>query len=182
MQIALMLVLCATTLTAQVPPGEPDTTRQDSVTTQPAAPARHRLRLRVVFPDGRAIAGATAVATPTDSTRRGALRAAVSDSSGWLTFDSLAAGTYDLRITRSGSPRSVLRRVSVDGSPIDSVVIAGAPEPSLWWVLLLLVLYGVSILLARWHNIARSIHAMLWRQLTAVETRLDTEVDTADPR
>ena len=43
--------------------------------------------------------------------------------------------------------------------------------------LLCLLLYWLSILLTRWHHIAKSVHVMLEEQFEALSTRLTTEVE-----
>ena len=59
----------------------------------------------------------------------------------------------------------------------------GAPSNTqLLWTLGCLALYGITILFARWNHIARSVHSIIRRQLTALTTRLDTEVDGRYPK
>jgi hypothetical protein len=89
---------------------------------------------------------------------------------------------YDIWIYYSEG-RSIVRRQLLDRSINGTlqVPMEASTLPQVGWTLLGLGLYFISLVFARWHHIARSVHAMIDRQLTAVWTRLHTEVGDSNP-
>ena len=118
--------------------------------------------------------------TPVDDAARDATRVTTTDSIGCFRLDSLAGDRYDIQVMHPAAPQLLVKRVTVDGSGTGDVVVPASVEPSWWFTFACLVLYLATIVLVRWHNIAKSIEKMLVGQLLALSTRLKTEVDTAD--
>ncbi len=139
----------------------------------------------VLAPDGTPHQGAIVTATPADSGKPRLARVDTSDAGGAFRFDSLAAGTYSIQIDYS-APQSYKAFAAVNGEIARTFVLpapSGDPSPrQTWWTIFCLGLYGITILFARWHHIARSVHAIITRQLTALKTRLGTEVDGRFPK
>ena len=139
------------------------------------------LRQVVTLPDGRPVVGAVVTVASVDTGRPIVRRADTTDASGRAVLDSLVPGTYELRVERSRVPPFVQLR-TVNDTSAGVAVIPVPPstgDPTLLQTgvaLLCLGLYLAIILGARWHQIARSVHRMMERQLTAVSTRLQTEI------
>jgi hypothetical protein len=66
------------------------------------------------------------------------------------------------------------QKIKADGMSVGDILISN--EPSAWWTVGALALYLFTIMLARWHSIARSLDEMLKGQLSALRTRLELEV------
>jgi len=109
-------------------------------------------------------------------------RSAVADSVGRFQFDSVTFGRYELRVIVPGQPAAVSRFVVIDRNDVGDIVIPTAAQPDPRWVVAVILIYLLSIVVTRWHHIARSVDEMLQRQLSALETRLITEVSVVDER
>jgi hypothetical protein len=140
----------------------------------PASP-RYSLSQFVLFSDGYPVRGATVIVSLSGAGSAAQTRVATTDSVGHFTIDSLLAGSYRLQVLVPGSARQQVKTVTVDGKNIGYILVSS--EPTVLWGLLFLVIYIGTIILARWHNIARSLDEMLKGQLSALRTRLVTEVD-----
>jgi hypothetical protein len=108
-----------------------------------------------------------------------------SDTIGQFTIDSVPSGAYQLKMQAPRGDSAVVNPLPVRGMVRADVVLTPAPEntrTSRQWALTFacLLLYAAAMLFARWNHIARSVHAMLGQQITALETRLETEVDGRD--
>jgi hypothetical protein len=99
------------------------------------------------------------------------------DSLGHFAFSGLEAGFYEVQLVRPGSRRVTLDTVTIAGPTIRAFALPTPGQVPWWGTVLCIGLFLASILFIRWHNIARSIHVMLVRQLDAVETRLNIEVE-----
>lgn len=64
----------------------------------------------------------------------------------------------------------------------DSPAVPTRDRAEIGLTLLFLALYVAGLLAARWHHIARSLHAMIDGQLVALAARLQTEVDDPERR
>jgi hypothetical protein len=155
--------------------GNADTAKALSA-AKPGEP-RHTLSQFVLFSDGAPVRGATVVALLVGGSAGTSGRGAITDSVGRFTIDSLAAGTYDLQVMRQDLATRAAKRVTINGASVGDILIPPIKNASPWWVVLPLVLYLGSIMLVRWHSIARSLDEMLKGQLSALKTRLDLEVD-----
>lgn len=138
--------------------------------------------------DGRRVERAFVTAVSVDTAIRPAVtRTTSTDASGYFRLDSLKKGRYEIRVDSTASP-PVNEQFLVDGAVAASLVLPARlsdGEPSTrhtLWTLLCLLIYGATILIARWHRIARPVHAMIRSHLTALTTRLETEVDPALPQ
>ncbi len=186
--LILMSLVAASSLPAQV--------RDTAVRTPapalaaPLAPAESLGSLSVVVRthDGRRVDRAFVTARSADTTVLPIVsRAAVTDPTGYFRFDSLRNGRYVIRVDSTAWP-AMVEQFAVRGATAASIVLPTLPSdgsPS-WsqtlWTLGALLLYGLTILIARWHRIARPVHAMIGTQLRTLRTRLDTEVDATQPQ
>jgi hypothetical protein len=107
------------------------------------------------------------------------------DPSGYFHFDKLAAGTYEITVDSTASPK-LTAQFKVSGPVAGNVELsASAGAPSFlhtFWTVVLLLIYMTTIIFARWHRIARPVHAMIRSQLKALKVRLETEVDRELPQ
>ena len=178
---AALVLTAAESATQVVPTGSPTQNVGAAAGAQAATDATQRrltLSQFVRYSDGRPVTGATIIfsdsAGPDDQARL-----TTTDSVGHFTIDSLAAGKYRLQVVYPGAARPLDTHVNVDGKSTSAILIPLTSEPSIWWTVLFLGLYLSTIILARWHNIARSLDEILKGQLSALATRLVTEVDPA---
>ena len=196
--LAASLVACAvqaqvrdTTLkpTVAVKPASADSAAKKAVgQVAPKDSASGSLTLVVRTHDGRRVARAHLRATFVDSLgARGRTDTASTDASGYFLFKALKNGRYEIRVDSTASP-PLSQELVVNGAVTASLVLPatlsdGSPSPAQTrWALFCLVLYGITILIARWHRIALPVHAMIGSQLAALKTRLETEVDPALPQ
>ena len=189
MCIAIFAVAIASPVAAQLPACP--TSRVDSVTTPQgvriAVPPpsndpfarRYALSQVVRYFDGAPVDSATVIITTPDSVPIRQSRVALTDSAGRFSIDSLCAGIYDMQVLYPGADTPIRTRVGVDvgGRSSGDILVRRYKEPAGGWTLLGLALYGLTILLARWHHIARSVDEMLRGQLLALLTRIRTEMD-----
>jgi hypothetical protein len=146
----------------------------------PADTALHVLTESVRFANGRPVIGATVIVQRTDDSVRVA-RVATTDGVGKFTIEGLRAGTYQARVYGQG--RWFVQQIIVgEGADNGGLRVPVRPARNVGWTVICLIAYLLTILLTRWHHIARSIHVMLYRHLTAVLTRIHTEVDAGDTR
>lgn len=203
------LILTGMLVASSLPAQRRDTAARVAPPTQPATPRDTSARARVPAPtapviapaetlatlsvivrthDGRRVDRAVVTARPADSTSNPTLpRSAVTDPTGFFRFDSLRAGRYIVKVDSTAWP-SVIEQFAVRGTTAASIVLPSMPydgSPT-WhqslWTLLVLALYALSIVVARWHRIARPVHAMIKAQLAALRTRLETETDSTLPQ
>jgi len=140
-------------------------------------PPRHTLSQFVRFSNGQPVRGATVVVTPAGGGPGAQGRGATTDSTGRFTIDSLLGGGYDLRVVHQGVAGPLPREVTVDGKSVGDILFPSPTKPPILAIIIILVLYLGTIMLARWHSIARSLDEMLKGQLSALSTRLELEVD-----
>ena len=181
----LPYVLTALTLAAQPSAGQKPAKppqRSDSGPPAPAAetPSRHSLSQFVRYAGGRSVSGATVVISAAGEGSTGQARVAITDSSGSFTFDSLPDGPYDLQVVYPGGSHPLTRRIALAGNTTGDLLVPTASEPRFRWILFCLLLYLATIMLARWHSIASSLDEMLKGQISALRTRLETEVGQAN--
>lgn len=134
---------------------------------------------RVRRTDGASVAFASVALRAPGNTE---WRSTVADSAGRFRFDSVSFGSYDLRVVLPERATAVSRRVVIDANEDGDLIVPTAAEPSAYVVVLVLAMYLLSIVVTRWHHIARSVDEMLQRQLDALETRLLTEVSADGPK
>src|SRR5688572_16373313 len=141
----------------------------------------HELTETVRFANGRPVVGATVIVQSTDDDSVSVARVATTDGAGKFTIEGLRAGSYQARVYGQG--RWFVQQIIV-GEGVDNggLRVPLRPSRNLGWTIACLIAYLLTILLTRWHHIARSIHVMLYRHLTAVLTRIHTEVDAGDTR
>jgi hypothetical protein len=186
----LGLAVSASGLSAQAIPS-PDTgvaqtrnARSPADSPNPNGARQSSLGLVLTFADGQPVALATATARSIIPGEPEVTFSATSDTDGYLRFDSLTKGTYEVKVDYSRG-RSVIRRVVVDEPFLGSIVVPGEfgfrSPAQLRWTVACLFLYLLSILFTRWHHIAKSLHAMLLQQLTTLSIRLKTEVGGSSP-
>src|SRR5215207_7181253 len=166
--------------TVSVPATQPATGAPPvAAATSPDTNARlvGRLRLANGAPAGGAMVTITSVSG--SPYRQYVIR---SDTTGQFAHDSVRSGAYWLRIQGPSGDSAAVHLIRVRGTTRADAVLTPAPEDTRtpmqrWLTFACLLLYGLAMLFARWHHIARSVHAMLDRQIMALETRLETEVE-----
>jgi hypothetical protein len=138
---------------------------------------RHSLSQFVRFSDGQPVREATVLASPADGSAKAQTRGATTDSAGRFTIDSLPAGLYDVRVGHPSLAAPLIRQVTVDGKSVRDILLPSPMKPHFWATTGILLLYLGTIMLVRWHSIARPLDEMLKGQLSALSTRLDLEVN-----
>jgi hypothetical protein len=136
----------------------------------------------VLTADRAPVAGARVTARSVDERVPPVTRTATTDSSGRYTFTDLPTASYRITVDYP-EIRSVSDERLVDGAdtaelrlPIDSEGRRGVTREVVLTIVCLL-LYWLIIVIARWNNIAKSLNAMIRRQLDALKLRLRTEVE-----
>lgn len=107
----------------------------------------------------------------------GAARAQVSDTALGLRETAVAAAAPVAETAHAAS--TVARDTTASRGPTTD---RRPSRAEIGLTLLFLFLYVAGLLAARWHHIARSLHAMIDGQLIALSARLKTEVDVPDRR
>lgn len=176
------LVVTAVPSAAQNPaagsPRKADSPAKAPQAGNPAEP-HHTLSQFVRFSNGQPAQGATVVVTPAGGATGVQGRGAITDREGRFTIDSLPDGQYDLKVVHPGAAVMVTRQVTVDGKSVGDILFPSTTEPKVWWTVAILLLYLLTIMVVRWHSIARSLDEMIKGQLRALSTRLELEVDPA---
>ena len=181
-----MTYLVATLVIIAVPSAAQDATSAGkaggpakAVPASNSAAPRHTVSQFVRFADGQPARGATVVVTPTGGGTGVQGRGALTDNEGRFTIDSLLDGVYDLQVVHPGAAALRSRQITVDGKSVGDILLPSTAEPSVWWTVAILLLYLLTIMVVRWHSIARSLDEMLKGQLSALSARLDLEVGPA---
>lgn len=136
----------------------------------------------VKFKSGRPAKHALVVVVPADS-RSSPRQSTATDDDGRFHLDSLH-GSYVLRVDIDEA-QSIERKLVADRDIVATLVADEAPVEAVkstaatFWTLLLALLYLFTIVVTRWHHIAKSLHVMILGQIEALSARLDTEVDGA---
>ena len=139
------------------------------------------LRGLVLRPDGSPAPDARILLTAHTGAPASESRATRTNDRGEYTIDSLAMGTYDL-VAEGRDGRTGPVTLTLAGPLRRDILLATDPREDTQTVLHLvatlfcLFVFVVVLVTARWHHIARSMHAMLRGQLAALTVRLDTEV------
>jgi hypothetical protein len=137
----------------------------------------------VRYTDGRPVIGATLFITASNAPANSPGRITTTDSLGAFALPELPDGLYKARIAGAGGKRTHEFPMQVSSGKTSDITLPVTNYWPLFWTLLCIGLYAFTILTARWHHIARSVHAMLLRQMTALSLRLETEVEgTTDPQ
>jgi hypothetical protein len=189
--LALAVGLLASSSKAQVTTDSAATRRQptatetviDSVGTD--ATQLVSLSQVVSFRDGRPVARAPIIANSVGAKPPLKTRTTTTNSRGLFQFDSLIKGTYDVQVIYPGG--SITRRIVVDGPVLGAIVVpavslqGSASLSRIIWTIAPLAFFLISLVFTRWHNIAKSLHALLLQQLTTLSIRLKTEVGGSNP-
>ena len=150
----------------------------------PESPARPgSLTQQVRWSYDAPIAHAAIELSAVDSMRRIPRRFTTSDDSGRFHFDSLEAARFQVKVSPADAPSATFE-IDVANAVSGSLVVPapqGRPSTGeIWLTVGALVVYLVIIVIARWHHIARSLQAMIDRQIHALDTRLTVEVQNPD--
>lgn len=156
--------------------------------TQPVAPDTTKLGSLsqvVSFRDGRPVARATVIAKPAGARPSDKTRTTATNARGFFRLDSLAHGPYDVQVVYTAG--SITRRIIVDGPVLGGIVVPAdslqrSSLPSRIWTIVALVFFLTSLVFTKWHNIAKSLHAILREQLATLSIRLRTETGSSDEK
>ena len=183
-RFAFAFVFCASVLQGQ------DTTsaaplagnRADTSRTAVTRGAGYSFDGFVKFKSGRPAQHALVVVVPADS-RSSPRQSTATDDDGRFHLDSLN-GSYVLRVDIDEA-QSIERKLVADRDIVATLVAdedrieAVKSSAGTFWTLLLAILYLFTIVVTRWHHIAKSLHVMILGQIEALSARLETEVDGA---
>ena len=169
---------------ARSPATSPPVAGQIAPATPAAGDSAGKIVGRLRLADGRPASGAMVIARFLSDTQVAQL-ATRADTGGQFQLDSLPIGRYALSMQTARGDTATMQFNLHRGIARADAVLAPAPEDTMTRMqagltIACLLLYALALLGARWNHIARSVHSMLDRQITALETRLDTEVESRD--
>ncbi|MDB4913541.1 MAG: hypothetical protein JWM95_1185 [Gemmatimonadetes bacterium] len=135
--------------------------------------------------DGQPIPGALIVLTRSDSAKSPTPFTATSDTLGRFLLARVPRGSYELH-TLYGPREAAVKRIDVDTGVrgiVDVEISAPGTSTDGWerlWIAGVLLTYFATILIWRWHHIARSVHELLRVHIATLRTRLATEADPGE--
>jgi hypothetical protein len=134
--------------------------------------------------NGEAIPRALIVLTSTEAAKSRTPLSARSDTLGRFLLTQVPRGKYELH-AMYGQREATVKLVEVDtgaGGIVDVEVSAAGTSTS-WieraWLAGVLLIYFATILIWRWHHIARSVHELLRVHIATLRTRMATEADSS---
>ena len=111
-------------------------------------------------------------------------KSVTTDVQGNFTFPALNGGKYDIRLDYPAVNASASEgEVEIKGAVTKNFEVpqrvpeAARARPQVGWTLFCVSVYFLSVVMVRWHNIAKSVHELIQAQLRALHTRLHTELD-----